>query len=293
MTDLTVPGVAGTLDTVRFLEWLASEPPGEEVTATREELLRRADYLAGKDAAARADHLRAARLAEWELAHRWPAKDGTGPRGDDRPQLQHASSKGETVAWQRVYAVGRQDRDWILSLTDPDRLTQAAIIAGPRGGAPPINHRSAIEWYTPPQYIEAARDVLDGIDCDPASSAVAQLTVRATRYYTADDDGLARPWYGTVWLNPPYSAKLIAAFTDRLAAHEAPWVCLTNNGTDTAWGQKLLRRAEAVCFPDHRIRFHNADGQPQGPAMQGQMFTYYGGAPGKFAARFAEFGVIL
>jgi ParB family chromosome partitioning protein len=290
----TAPATPAVLDTGQLLAWLASEPPPDEVAATRDEALRRADYLAGRDREGRAALLRAARLVEWEMAHRWPAKGKGGPRHDDRPVItSRARDVNDKQAWQRVYGVGKQDRDWILSLTDPDRLSQAAIIAGPRNGAPPINHESAIEWYTPPQYIEAARLVMGSIDTDPASSAVAQLTVQATNYLTADDDGLAQPWHGNVWLNPPYKASLIVSFIDRLVSHHGQWICLTNNGTDTAWGQKLLSAAHAVCFTDHRIRFHNAEGVAQGPAMQGQMLTYSGPRVEEFLQVFDQFGVIL
>jgi len=52
------------------------------------------------------------------------------------------------------------------------------------------------EWYTPAGVIEAAREVLGGIDLDPASSETANRTVGAPRYFTEEDDGLARDWHG-------------------------------------------------------------------------------------------------
>lgn len=83
-----------------------------------------------------------------------------------------------------------------------------------------ISCKSA-EHYTPARFVEAARYVLGDIDLDPASSPVANETVRAVRFYTAADDGLAQPWHGRVFVNPPGDKRgqLVKAFWRRSCMH--------------------------------------------------------------------------
>lgn len=59
------------------------------------------------------------------------------------------------------------------------------------------------DHMTPREIVEATRLLLGGIDMDPASSAIANKTIGATRFYSTEDNGFDRSWGGRVLLNPP------------------------------------------------------------------------------------------
>jgi ParB family chromosome partitioning protein len=160
------------------------------------------------------------------------------------------------------------------------------------------NNSGENEWYTPPEYIEAARLAMGGIDLDPASSELANQIVHAMAYYTKDDDGLQQDWHGRVWLNPPYAQPLVAHFADKVAeefeAGRIEQACiLVNNATETAWFQTMLRAATAVCFPRGRVRFIDKNGNPSGAPLQGQAVLYFGYRRQSFQGSFSSFGEVL
>ncbi|MEO6595614.1 MAG: DNA N-6-adenine-methyltransferase [Planctomycetota bacterium] len=97
------------------------------------------------------------------------------------------------------------------ALADGDPVTAAKKVRGHQTKA-----TGNPEWYTPQPYIEAARDVLGAIDLDPASNRTAQAHVQAACFCTAEQDGLAQPWSGRMWCNPPYEHPLIKRFVRKL-----------------------------------------------------------------------------
>ena len=151
------------------------------------------------------------------------------------------------------------------------------------------------EWYTPPEYVEAARLVMGSIDCDPASSPIANTTVKATVFFTAEEDGLYQKWGQNTFTNPPYSQPLIGKFVDGLIARlevgeVKQAVVLVNNATETTFFQKLLYKASAICFPKGRIRFLDPEGNPSGTPLQGQAILYFGRCNEVFCDVFSQFG---
>lgn len=160
------------------------------------------------------------------------------------------------------------------------------------------NNSGNNEWYTPAKHIELARTVMGGIDTDPATSEVANRTVKAAQIFTAEDDGRTQVWSGRVWMNPPYAQPLMGDFAEAVSSKfesgEIEQACiLVNNATETQWFQRMLSAASAVCFPKSRIKFMDPEGNASGAPLQGQAIVYMGGNVEAFQDAFKAEGKVL
>lgn len=164
---------------------------------------------------------------------------------------------------------------------------------------PHVAHNSGEnEWYTPRDYIVAAREVMGSIDCDPASSPVANKLVEAKVFYTKESDGLTKKWPGNVWMNPPYAQPLISKFSEKITEQvqdgTTNQACvLVNNATETEWFQRMLSNAAAVCFLKGRVKFLDPSGNATGAPLQGQAILYFGERENTFCSVFTRHGTVL
>ena len=121
------------------------------------------------------------------------------------------------------------------------------------------SHQSAAmvtdTWLTPPHILDA----LGKFDLDPCAAPDPKPWPTADTHYTLPTDGLAEPWFGRVWLNPPYSREAVK-WLRKLADH-GTGTALVFARTETSWFvETVWERATAVLFLHGRLHFHYADG---------------------------------
>jgi hypothetical protein len=68
------------------------------------------------------------------------------------------------------------------------------------------------------------------------------------------------PWQGTVWLNPPYSIKLLSEFMNKIAEHNHGTALIFAKTETQMFFECVWSKAAAVLFVRHRLHFHDRDG---------------------------------
>ena len=116
-----------------------------------------------------------------------------------------------------------------------------------------------MDIHTPP-YIFAGIPLT--FDLDPASPLSGPVTP-ARYHYTPEQDGLAQPWFGMVWLNPPYNRREIGKWIAKLAEH-GRGVVLVYARTDTAW----TTRRVVFCYYAAACALSNVRAREQFPVRR-------------------------
>lgn len=113
-------------------------------------------------------------------------------------------------------------------------------------------------WYTPAW-------VFDGLgitfDLDVAAPAEPLEWLPAREWYTVADDGLAQPWRGMVWCNPPYSDP--KPWCLRWAQHP-DGLLLIRSDLSTSGPAAAFAAASSLYVPAKRLQFVNGRGGATG-----------------------------
>ncbi|WP_420408632.1 DNA N-6-adenine-methyltransferase [Hoeflea sp.] len=115
-------------------------------------------------------------------------------------------------------------------------------------------------WLTPPSLLDSLGGALS-FDLDPCAAPEPRPWPTAREHYALPENGLALPWFGRVWLNPPYSAHEIGRWLARMAGH-GNGIALIFARTETAsFCRHVWDAADAVLFLEGRLNFHLPNGR--------------------------------
>jgi hypothetical protein len=107
---------------------------------------------------------------------------------------------------------------------------------------------------------EPLADAVGGFDLDPAAGC--EPTPIAEERYTPEDDGLAQPWFGTVWLNPPFDnkARWYRKLYDEFRNGDVDCVvAVARVDTSTDWFHDTFVTADVIGFLDGRDWYIGGD----------------------------------
>lgn len=152
------------------------------------------------------------------------------------------------------------------------------------------------EYYTPIGIVDAAREVMGGIDLDPFSSETANKRVMANEYFHRNFSGLENIWFGNVWMNHPFGrstnklcvTKLIDSYLDENISQACS---ITFAATSEKWFQPLLDFPQ--CYLSPRTNYYLPDGTIKKGVTKGSVVTYLGDNADKFIEVFdGKFGKV-
>jgi hypothetical protein len=142
------------------------------------------------------------------------------------------------------------------------------------------------DCYTP-AWVFAAMGL--EFDLDVAAPVGGPWHVPCQRFYTAADDGLAQPWDGLVWCNPPYSNY--TPWAERFALHDRA-ALMGIVLPEVRWFPAVFGSAEAVAL----ISCDFARPNGKGVRLRQQVFVAFRGVGTEPAERLAHadpYGAVL
>lgn len=110
------------------------------------------------------------------------------------------------------------------------------------------------EWLTPPDVIRA----LGEFDLDPCAP-INRPWDMAKHHYTKNDDGLNLPWFGRIWLNPPYGRETFK-WMHKLSEHKSGIALIFARTETRGFHEMIWKKAHSVFFFLGRLAFYHVDG---------------------------------
>lgn len=108
-------------------------------------------------------------------------------------------------------------------------------------------------WLTP-AFVIAALGGWRSFDLDPCAPE-HQPWPTAKQTFCEAENGLLRDWEGRVWLNPPYSTRLLEAFMRRMVEHNYGTALIFAKTETNTFFRYVWERASGLLFIKSRLHF--------------------------------------
>jgi len=120
-----------------------------------------------------------------------------------------------------------------------------------------LTHESDGDTWLTPRWILGE---LGPFDLDPCAAEMNPVWVCGPRgrYFTQDDDGLAKAWHGRVFMNPPFSQT--APWIRKHAEHGNGITLVPASVESVVWREVVWPRAKGILLLHGRTRFCRQDG---------------------------------
>ena len=110
-------------------------------------------------------------------------------------------------------------------------------------------------WATPQDFFDK-QNAIYNFTLDVCAN---DENAKCKKYFTKNDDGLNKDWYGICWMNPPYGREIKQwmkkAYNESLKGVTV--VCLVPARTDTVWWHEYAMKGD-IEFIKGRLKFGNA-----------------------------------
>lgn len=158
----------------------------------------------------------------------------------------------------------------------PTQLQMFAEPGGPDFDPDAAPDAGSDEWYTP-RWLLAW---LPLIDLDPCWCSASSVRAALTYDLRRGQDGLALPWAGVVWCNPPYSEcrrwVAHAYRAGRSGTIAAVVLLIPASVGDTFWHEMIWGQDAVVGFLRGRVPFDTAAGPGKATGLGGSALVIFG-----------------
>lgn len=124
------------------------------------------------------------------------------------------------------------------------------------------------DWGTPRAFFQVQAEKYGPFALDVCALA---HNAKCERYFTPEDDGLAQPWFGVAWCNPPFNASrawLEKALAELEAGNITRAVFLLPARPDTKlWHELIFPNAAEIVWHEGRLRFEGAKNSAPFPSV--------------------------